>query len=501
MSAPATNAGKRCARRSEKRRLGQYFTPPETARFVLEAARLLLGARPQSLLDPACGEGVFLEAALDLGLVDRAGVFGMEIDPSHCRSARRLGLDGNVRCADALEAVPAGRLERARKSGFDIVAGNPPFGGGAGRGRLECRFAERFAELARPGGVGAVILPTGVFANKSSQRLRDTLGEMIDPLAVVELPWSTFRGTGTNARTCALFFKKRDRKRKLRGGGGSCLFVPYDGESPPDEHYSRALAGLSGGRLPARARRVRGGELVSRRWDPGWWCHEAVDLLARVRVPLARLGEFVEHITYGPILTGAKARRVERGPVRVVGLREIRPTGLDLRRAMRVGEGSDRDLPRCRLKRGDIVFARSGAGSLLKGRAAVFGGPRPATVACFVDLVRLRGIRPGYAAICLRSAVVRSQIERLANGVGTPNLSFGEIRALRIPRVGEALEAELAREEATARAAHARALSGGREPTAATRRFAGAVARLEAASFPRGCLPGGRTGGRAGTRP
>jgi len=483
VSVPAAETPKRRGRDSRKRRLGQYFTPPETARFVLEAARLLLGARPQRILDPACGEGVFLEAALDIGLVGRSGVFGMEIDPSHCRAAGRLGLDGNIRCADGLEEVPAGRLERARTSGFDIVAGNPPFGGGAGRGRLECRFAGRFAELVRPGGVGAVILPTGVFANRSSQRLRDTLGETTEPLAVVELPWSTFRGTGTGARTCALFFKKRGKKRKGRGGGASCLFVPYDGDSLPEEYHARALAGLSGGRLPARARRVRGEELLSRRWDPGWWCHEAADLSARVRVPLARLGEFVEHITYGPILTGAKARRVESGPVRVVGLREIRPTGLDLRNAMRVREGSGRDLPRCRLKHGDIVFARSGAGSLLKGRLAVFGSTRPATVACFVDLVRLRGIRPGYVAICLRSAIVRSQIERLANGVGTPNISFGEIRALAIPRVGDDLEAELAREEAAARAAHTRALSAGREPTAAARRFADAVARLEGASL------------------
>ena len=50
-------------------------------------------------------------------------------------------------------------------------------------------------------------------------------------------------------------------------------------------------------------------------------------------------------------------------------------------------------------------------------------------------------------------------------------------------RVGEELEERLAREEATARAAHARALSGGREPTAAAERFARAVARLEEATL------------------
>jgi predicted RNA methylase len=468
---------------SDKRLLGQYFTPPETARFVLEAARSLLGARARRVLDPACGDGAFLEAALDLDISDCDGVFGMEIDPAQYRAAGRLGLDGNVQCADALWGILPGAIERARSAGFDIVAGNPPFGGGGGKGRLECRFAERFAELARPGGVGAVILPTGVFANGSSQRLRDSLLEVIDPLAVIELPWSTFRRAGAAARTCALFFRKLGaRKRSGKGRArrrAPCLLFPYGDDSALAEHYERALLALRGGRLPGGAKRVRGAELRSRRWDPGWWCHEAARLLERARVPLAPLGEFVEHITYGPILTGDRARRVEPGPVRVVGLREIRPTGLDLRRAMRVREGSDRDIPRCRLKRGDIVLARSGAGSLLKGRVAVFGGPGPATVACFVDLVRLRGIRPGYAVVCLRSRIVRAQIERLANGVGTPNLSFGEIRGLELPRVGEELEERLAREERGARAAHARALSAGREPTAAAERLARAVARLE----------------------
>jgi predicted RNA methylase len=472
---------------SGKRLLGQYFTPPETARFVLEGARAVLGGRARRLLDPACGDGAFLEAALELGIVDAGGAFGMEIDPRHSRAAGRLGLDGNVRCGDALTGELPGAVGRAHAAGFDIVAGNPPFGGGRGRGRIECRFAERFAALTRPGGTGAVILPTGVFANASSQALRDSLLETVDPLAVVELPWSTFRHAGVTARTCALFFVKRGGRKAdgapRRTRRRSCLLVPYDGESLPAEHYARALRAVAGGGCPAGAKRVRATELRSRRWDPGWWCHEAVALLERVRVPLAPLGEFVQHITYGPIVTGERASRVEPGPVRVVGLREIRPTGLDLRGAMRVREGSERDLPRCRLKPGDVVFARSGAGSLLRGRVAVFGGPGPATVACFVDLVRLRGLAPGYAVMCLRSRVVRAQVERLANGVGTPNLSFGEVRGLMVPRLGARLEREIAREERVARAAHGRALSSGVEPTAAARRIERAVARIEGATL------------------
>ena len=130
------------------------------------------------------------------------------------------------------------------------------------------------------------------------------------------------------------------------------------------------------------------------------------------------------------------------------------------------------------------MLARSGVGSLLKGRVSVFTGPTPATVACFVDLVRLKGLRPGYAALALRSRAVRVQVERFANGVGTPNLSFDEIRGLRIPRAGEALERELAREDGRVRALHARAISRGREPGSAARRLALVAERLDRIVFP-----------------
>ena len=470
----------RCATRgaSAKRMLGQYFTPPEAAAFVLDGAQFLLGRRAGRLLDPACGDGVFLGLALARGVVKERGAYGIELDPRHVRVARRLGLDGRVACADALVGALPVPFERARRRGFDLVVGNPPFGGGRGKGRLELRFAARFVELTAPGGAGGVILPVGVFANASCQPLRDSLLDEIQPAAVVELPRSTFHRTGVAARTCALFFRK-GRSRAARGA--RCLMVRHDGEVGAPPYFDAALRALGGRKLPAGARRVAVRQLKGRRWDPGYWCSD--DIRDMVRVPLAELGGFIEHITYGPIVTGERGARPERGGVQVVGLREIRPAGLDLRSARRVRAGGVHDPERCRLKPGDVVLARSGAGSLLKGRVAVFGGGAPATVGCFVDLVRLAGLDPGYAALALRSRVVRVQVERLANGVGTPNLSFAEIAGLLVPRLGRRLEGALAREEVAARKLHDRAISQGREPTAAARRLAAAVGRIEEAAL------------------
>jgi hypothetical protein len=65
---------------------------------------------------------------------------------------------------------------------------------------------------------------------------------------------------------------------------------------------------------------------------------------------------------------------------------------------------------------------------------AVYEEDEPANIGCFVDLIRLRpGLNPYYLWIFLRSKLGWGQIRSLINGVGTPNISFLEIRSLRVP--------------------------------------------------------------------
>jgi predicted RNA methylase len=452
-----------------RRALGQYFTPDDAASFVLRAATEALGRRPRSLLDPSCGDGAFLRGALALKIAPPSRLFGIEIDPAAARAVRPASVRARVSIADALdEELP--RAMATKHRGFDLVAGNPPFAGGRGSGRLEVRFARRFVELTADGGAGGIILPHGVFANASSQRLRDDLLGSAHPLAVVELPRGLFRAAGAAARTFALIYRKRVGVRSA-----TCLIVPWREHEDARRHFARVLETLRRG-VPEGAVRVPVARLAASRWDTGYWCTGTERLLASSDAPLAPLGDFVEHITYGPIVTGER-RRASEGDVTVIGLRELRPTGLDLSTARRVRAGSVHDPERCRLKRGDLLLARSGVGSLMKGRAAVWRGRGAATVGCFVDLVRLRGIDPGYVLLCLRSTIVREQIKRLANGVGTPNLSFGEIKSLLIPRLGRSAEKRIAREEVRVHRRHAAALRAGREPVEAARALE-SVARL-----------------------
>ena len=55
----------------ERRRgLGQFLTPPDVARFIWDLLEVIQGKRFQAstrLIDPACGEGVFLRVAHERG--------------------------------------------------------------------------------------------------------------------------------------------------------------------------------------------------------------------------------------------------------------------------------------------------------------------------------------------------------------------------------------------------------------------------------------------------
>lgn len=128
---PSPRAEERAADLERRRELGQFFTPQPVAEFMWDVLEALHGgAFPShaSLIDPACGDGVFLRVARERGRLDPAGLFGTDIDPAlesgwHAdpvlRSAQLHQVNG------LLDAPGFGIQERS----FDVVAGNPPFSG------------------------------------------------------------------------------------------------------------------------------------------------------------------------------------------------------------------------------------------------------------------------------------------------------------------------------------------------------------------------------------
>ncbi|HKE19809.1 MAG TPA: N-6 DNA methylase [Kofleriaceae bacterium] len=205
----------RAVDRGERRAAAIYYTPPHLVDFAVERAleplcrereRDPLGLR---VLDPACGGGAFLLAALR-AVEERVGrgrrrailgcLSGIDIDPQAaavCRLALALAvpdataeeLARAVRVGDALAA------DSAPAAGFDAVVTNPPWGQkrfrlsaeerrrhraafASARGAIDpfALFVERAQTLLAPGGRWGMVLPD-VILLKNHEPLRRLLVE------------------------------------------------------------------------------------------------------------------------------------------------------------------------------------------------------------------------------------------------------------------------------------------------------------------------------------
>jgi adenine-specific DNA-methyltransferase len=223
------------------RAIGQYWTPQLIAEFMLEVA----GFDPLwKVIDPSCGEGVFLEAALRRGAV---AVTGIDIDPQVIEKVRQrfaaYPVQPRLYCQDGL--LPVQDPNPFWQGEYDLVVGNPPYASVGYRIRnpailhrfelsreaikaespnlfpdlplykrkesvpIEVLFIERAFQLAKWGGKVILILPAGFFAGKKLRYARQYLFSRYAPLLILELPKTTFEEVGTNAHTIILYAHKR----------------------------------------------------------------------------------------------------------------------------------------------------------------------------------------------------------------------------------------------------------------------------------------------------
>jgi adenine-specific DNA-methyltransferase len=218
---------------SERRQSGLVYTPEHIVAAILEwacydAARI---APQASLLDPACGAGVFLVAAVQMwaehlkasgiDILSVAGrqkllrtvearVFGIDIDPNAVELATyavrqtvsqicggatlpTAFFRDNVLEADFLLGREPKRLLGRVSGGFDFIVGNPPyvsvthlatkykdqlrnrFVTASGRIDLYTVFMERAIGLLKSGGTLAFITPDKYLASQTAQPLRTLL--------------------------------------------------------------------------------------------------------------------------------------------------------------------------------------------------------------------------------------------------------------------------------------------------------------------------------------
>lgn len=239
--------------------MGQYFTPDEVVRLVVD---IIAPSVKDLILDPFCGSAHFLTTCLAvIGEQHKAGavsdyslhqfkffhLHGIEKSERMVRIAMcdmALQDDGhtNIRCADSLlsfDNYPDIKALRGEDNVdpqvFDVILTNPPFGslmGGEigniikrfelGKSRksapLEVLGLERCLQFLRPGGRMAIVLQDGVLTDSGHSHVRNWLHTQAEVVAVISLPDHTFTPYGASPQTSVVFLRKFKDGQKTHSG-------------------------------------------------------------------------------------------------------------------------------------------------------------------------------------------------------------------------------------------------------------------------------------------
>jgi adenine-specific DNA-methyltransferase len=98
---------------------GGFYTPEPLAEFILKWG--INGSTNSDILEPSCGDGVFIEQLRDLKLKYKS-VTAVELDPIEARKVEKIELKNKQVINDDFHTYCNSTLQR-----FDLIVGNPPY--------------------------------------------------------------------------------------------------------------------------------------------------------------------------------------------------------------------------------------------------------------------------------------------------------------------------------------------------------------------------------------
>ena len=186
--------------------LNEFYTDPDVARAMWTTIAAL-GVTSGTALEPSCATGVFLHTA-------PAGfrVTGVELDPISAAVASALHGDRHEIHTASME-----RFATTDDRQFNVVLGNPPYGP---RGFLakddkkdistaEQYFTDTALDKCLPGGIIALVVPTGIMDSKSARAFRETMLRKGEFLGAQRMPNTAFEHSHTEVTTDVIYLRKR----------------------------------------------------------------------------------------------------------------------------------------------------------------------------------------------------------------------------------------------------------------------------------------------------
>lgn len=212
----------------QKKLLGAYYTP----RALAEAVVRLCPSDAKTVLEPACGEGVFLDA-LPFQRID-----AVEINPDAARIAADRHPNARVFIQDFLTFTG---------DNYDLVIGNPPYVRWQrlsetqkerqrrifpGSVNLWIAFTAHCVTRLSPAGTLALILPAELVRDKNAAPLRRLLAESFTGLTVVNVEKSAFPDIKQNV--VILIGSRRESGFRILDHN---LSVVCSADAPPAEEW------------------------------------------------------------------------------------------------------------------------------------------------------------------------------------------------------------------------------------------------------------------------
>lgn len=179
---------------------GQFFTPFFLCKLVAEC---LAPSNDAIIADLTCGAGGFFNF-----MPTESNLYGCEIDTDAYKVAHHLYPAANLENKDIRTYAPSTR--------FDYVVGNPPFNlkwwiEGGQKISSQLFYCKKAAELLKPNGIMAIIVPQSFLADDFSNKTDiAVMNERFNFLGQVALPYSAFMRMGVPYFETKLQFGKSE---------------------------------------------------------------------------------------------------------------------------------------------------------------------------------------------------------------------------------------------------------------------------------------------------